>query len=347
VQRQRVLITGLSSFWGGRTAQALERLPSVEVVVGIDTEEPVLQFERTEFVRADETFSILNRLVRAIRADTVIHAGLVVDSTRIGGGRIHERNVIGTMNLLGAIEGGDSPVRALVVKSSTLVYGSSARDPTWFTETTARAGSAYTPVERSLLEAESYLRDYAEDHANVDVAVLRCANVLGPNIATPVSKALSLPLVPKMAGFDPQLQVVEEDDVVRAVCFAVQRRLDGVYNVAGDGRLPWSEIIAIAGKRAFPLPPAFTATATGPLGRLHLVDLPPELLDLLRFGRGVDNSKLKAAGFNYRYSTAGAVEHFIGAARLRRTVGETEPRYRYESDVEAFFRHSPAVVRRD
>jgi UDP-glucose 4-epimerase len=31
--------------------------------------------------------------------------------------------------------------------------------------------------------------------------------------------------------------------------------------------------------------------------------------------------------------------------RLRQTVGEVEPTYRYERDVEAFFRHSPAVVR--
>ena len=30
----RVLITGLSTYWGGRLAQALERDPDVEVIVG-------------------------------------------------------------------------------------------------------------------------------------------------------------------------------------------------------------------------------------------------------------------------------------------------------------------------
>jgi UDP-glucose 4-epimerase len=35
----------------------------------------------------------------------------------------------------------------------------------------------------------------------------------------------------------------------------------------------------------------------------------------------------------------------VEADRLRRVVGETEPTYRYQSDVESFFRHSPAVVR--
>lgn len=342
---RRVLITGLSSFWGGRIAQALEGDPSVEVIVGIDREIPVLQFDRTEFVRADESYSILARLVRATQVNTIVHAGLVVDSTRLDARRIHERNVIGTMNLLGAVGAEDSPVRAMVVKSSTLVYGSTARDPAWFTESSRRTNAAKTRVERSLLEAESYVRDFAEDHPDVKVAVLRCANVLGANITTAISKALSLPAVPKVAGFDPQLQFVEEDDVTRAMCFAVEHPLAGVYNVAGDGRLPWSEILAIAGKRPLLLPPFLTGVATGPLAQLRVADLPPELLDLLRFGRGVDNAKFKAAGFSYRFTTAGAVEHFMGAQRLRRTVGETEPHYRYESDVEAFFRHSPAVVR--
>ena len=78
---RRVLITGLSSFWGGRLAQAFERDPSVEVIVGLDTAEPVVALERTEFVRTDESYSILARLVRATQVDTVVHAALVVDSS--------------------------------------------------------------------------------------------------------------------------------------------------------------------------------------------------------------------------------------------------------------------------
>ena len=74
------------------------------------------------------------------------------------------------------------------------------------------------------------------------------------------------------------------------------------------------------------------------------VDLPPELIDLLTYGRGADNRRLKAAGFHYRYTSAGAVHAFAEAARLRRTVGRRGA-YRYERDVEQFFRHSPAVVR--
>ena len=50
---RRVLVTGLGTFWGGRLAQALEKDPDVDVIVGLDTQEPRVELERTEFVNAD------------------------------------------------------------------------------------------------------------------------------------------------------------------------------------------------------------------------------------------------------------------------------------------------------
>jgi UDP-glucose 4-epimerase len=335
---RRILITGLASFWGGRMAQAFESDPTVDVIIGLDTTEPVVALERTEFVRADDTYSILARLVRAARVDTVVHAGMVVDSTIMGDRRIHEQNVIGTLNLLAACSRGGSPVRTLVVKSSTLVYGAGPQDPYWFSEQTRRASRARTRIERSLLEVEDYLAAFAEDNPEVSVATLRFANVLGADLDTPIIRALSQRAVPRLAGFDPQLQFVSQTDVVRALHFAVDRDLRGVFNVAGEGRLPWSEITKVTGKVSLPLLPY----GAGLLGRLGL-DLPPELLDLLRYGRGVDNRALRRAGFVYTHSTLSALEEFVEEQRLKRTVGETRPTYRYESDVEMFFRHSPAV----
>ena len=93
-----------------------------------------------------------------------------------------------------------------------------------------------------------------------------------------------------------------------------------------------------------PLPFVGTNLAAEPLRRIG-VDIPPELLELLRYGRGLDNRRLKAEGFRYRHTTAGAVEAFVEANRLRSTVGGRDADYRYEEDVEQFFRHSPAVVR--
>ncbi len=41
-----------------------------------------MRLERTEYVRTDENYSILTRIVKATRVDTIVHTFLVVDSTR-------------------------------------------------------------------------------------------------------------------------------------------------------------------------------------------------------------------------------------------------------------------------
>ena len=57
-------------------------MPDVELVVGVDTREPRLPLARTEFVKADASYDILRRMVRATQVDTVLHTHLEVDSTQ-------------------------------------------------------------------------------------------------------------------------------------------------------------------------------------------------------------------------------------------------------------------------
>jgi UDP-glucose 4-epimerase len=341
----RVLVTGLSTYWGGRVAQALEHRSDVEVIVGLDSRDPRVPLERTEFVRSDSSYSILSRIVRATEIDTVVHTHLIVDSTRTSGRTLHEINVIGTMNLLAAAGAAGSPVRKMVVKGSSLVYGANFQDPNQFREDMTRTRQARTAVERSLIEVEAFLRDFAEDNPHVVVTLLRCANVLGNDLETPFARALKRRIAPEIFGFDPRVQFVHDDDVVGALMYATPRDVPGVYNLAGDGNLPWSEVCAILGRRRVALPPVLTAWAAEPARVLGLWDLPHEALMLLRYGRTIDNARYKRAGFRYRYTSAGAVEAFAQGLRLAGAVGDTHPNYRYQRDVENFFRHSPAVVR--
>jgi UDP-glucose 4-epimerase len=233
-----------------------------------------------------------------------------------------------------------------VLKSSGLIYGASERDAYFFREDMTRSSAARTNVERSLLEVEAFVRDFADDNPHIDVTMLRMANVLGNDLDTPFSLALRRPIVPEILGFDPRVQFVHADDVVSALMYAATNDVPGVYNVAGDGNLPWSEVCSIVGKRRVALPPILTGAAIEPMRILRVWDLPPEAMELLRFGRSIDNTRYQRAGFRYAYTSAGAVEAFAQGLRLAGTIGNTQA-YRYERDVEDFFRHSPAVVRPD
>src|SRR5579862_7795576 len=209
--------------------QALEGDPDTEIILGLGTKNPSVPFERAEFVRSDQTYSILSRIVKATQVDTIVHTFMIVDSTAVTQRAINEINVIGTMNLLAAAGAAGSPVRHVVVKSSTLVYGSTEKDPYTFSETAHRMTSPKTRVERSLIEAEGLVKDFAMDNPATVVTVLRFANVLGTDIRTSISKNLSRPVCPSILGFDPLIQFCEEDDVVRALEHVTRERVPGLF----------------------------------------------------------------------------------------------------------------------
>ena len=337
---RRVLITGLSSYWGGRLAQALEAFAEIEAIVGVDTQDPTRELERTEFVKVSNQHSLIQRIVQAARIDTVIDTRLVVDSTTAPRREAHENNVIGTMNVLAACAGGDSPVRKFIFKSSAHVYGCEQDDPAFFTESMSRTHRPTTSIERDIVEAEASVVDFATKNPGVDVTVLRCANVLGPDVNTAFSRMFSLPVVPMVLGFDPRTQFVHEDDIVHALEHAAIHRVPGVYNVAADGVLALSEAIGLLGKRPAPvLPPWGTGLLSGPLRSVG-VRIPDEMLNQLRFGRGVDNRRYKASGFEYGYTSRETVVALAEHLRLHPILRGVEQSYTYEGEVERFLRRS-------
>jgi UDP-glucose 4-epimerase len=343
MSRRRVLITGVSSYWGGRLAQALERDPDVEVIVGVSPEDPTCELTRTEYVRVGTQHALLKRIVQAAVIDTVIDTRLIVDSALASTRAAHENNVIGTMNVLAACGGPDSPVRKVVFKSSAHYYGCERDDPAYFTEEMERPHPPRTPIETDIVEAERAVDAFAGRNRDVTVCVLRFANALGPDIATSHSALFALPAVPSILGFDPRYQLIAEDDISGVLAHAARHDLPGVYNAAGDGVLALSEIASLLGKPLAPLlPPWGTGIAAAALRRAG-VKLPPEMLQQLRYGRGLDNRRLKASGYAFRATTRETVQAFAEHLRvrgLRPAVGEG---YQYERDVEEFLRWSPAV----
>ena len=316
--RQRVLITGISRFWGSELAQRLETNPDVEQVVGLDVREPTADLRRTDFVRADIRHSLVGKLIRALGIDTVVHASLIVDPRRTSPRVAHETNVIGTMNLMAACSGPDSPVRRLVVKSSTAIYGSQPDDPSFWTEEMTRRSPAGDAFSRDIVEVETYVRDFALRRSEASVTVLRMANVLGPLLQTPFQALFTLPVVPTVLGFDPRIQFLHEEDAVEALYRATVEDHPGVFNVAGPGVVILSQALRIMGRRSAPvIPPVGGALATAALKRFGVIDWPPHLLRLIQYGRIADIRRLREEfGLEPRYSSRATVEDFARRHRL-------------------------------
>jgi UDP-glucose 4-epimerase len=342
----RVLITGVSTYWGGRLAQALERDHEVETIIGVSPDDPSCPLERTEYVRVGLHHALLRRIVHAAEIDTVVDTRLVVDSLQAPPRVAHEANVIGTMNILAACGGPDSPVRKFVFKSSAHYYGCERDDPAFFTEGMRRPHPPRTRLESDIVEAEKAVEGFAERNPEVAVTVLRFCNALGPDQRTSHTELFKLPALPSILGFDPRYQFIHEDDLVGVLRFAAENDVAGVYNAAADGVLALSEVASLLGRPLAPiLPPWGTSLGAAAL-RAAGIRLPDEVLNQLRYGRGQDNRKLKGAGYNFGYTSREAVLKHAEALRvrgLRRDEGEP---YRYEREVEEFLRWSPSVRRK-
>jgi UDP-glucose 4-epimerase len=339
---RRILITGLASVWGGRLAHQLESDPEVETVVGIDTADPQHELERTEFVRTPPEPKPLARIIRAAGIDTVVETTLVGDGRGLSSGRTRAIDLQATMSLLEAAA--RSGVSKVVVKSSAEYYGSGRDAPAFFTEDTPPLRRPRTPVQRELARVERALREYGDEHRDTTVTVLRCASTVGGGLRSAQLSLLSLPVIPGILGFDPRWQFVHEDDVVGALAHAVAQSLPGAYNVAGDGVLALSEVAGLLSKPLLPvLPPWGTLFTAGQVRRLG-IPVPVGLLRELRYGRGLDNRKLKASGYLLRYTSRETVLKLRSQQRLRPLLGSGQPDgYRYEPEVEEFLRRSPSV----
>src|ERR1700737_1301348 len=71
---QRVMITGVTGWLGGRLARRLVRQPGIETIVGADSAPPRVRAHGIEFVRLPTEPAPLRAILEAARIDTVVEA---------------------------------------------------------------------------------------------------------------------------------------------------------------------------------------------------------------------------------------------------------------------------------
>ena len=93
----------------------------------------------------------------------------------------------------------------------------------------------------------------------------------------------------------------------------------GIYNVVGRGVLPLSTLLALAGKRALPLPPQLLYRLASYPARGQTGDLPAGFFDYLRYLWVADGERGWQAFGEPVYSTKEAWIAFVSSRRMRRS----------------------------
>ena len=324
---KRIAITGISSHWGAELARRLERDPEVEYIAGIDSRPPAAELARTDYIEADVRSAVLSRLLPSTGADTVVHCGILLYPEP---GRppkaLHEINVIGTLQLLAACERTETLER-VVVRGSAAIYGCEAAVPFAYTEDLARRMPMRTRFQRDVSELEEYFDNFARRHPELTCCMLRYQPEIGPALDAPLVRYLTLPIVPVQLGFDPRLQLLHADDATGALEAAVHSPVRGPVNVAPSGSVSLSRLLRIMRRPTLPIPhPLFEPAMERVARRLGAGALLQDGVRLLRYGRGVDNRRMREElSYEPRFDATAAVRDFAREAEGRRLGPSLHP----------------------
>lgn len=314
-----IAVTGAASFLGRNLVGLLEEDARVRRIVSVDIEAPRTAGQKTRIYDVDLTHPSaedrVGEIFAAERVDTVVHLAFLASPTHAVAWA-HELESVGTMHVLNASRRVN--VRKIVMRSHALLYGAYPTNPNFLTENHPLRARLNEPFLSDKIDAERDVLKYANEGTGRIVTVLRTAHVLGPTVQSYLTRYLSRRVVPVILGFDPLWQLLHEADAVAAFKLAVDRDAPGVFNVVGDGVLPLSTLIKLAGRIALPVPRAVAVPLVSALWLGQLAESPATLLDYLQYLCVADGERAKRLlGFSPAYTTREALLDFASAQHLR------------------------------
>jgi len=290
----RIAVTGAAGPVGRRVCGLLLRDPEVECVVAIDRQRIHLPTgsdrSRLEVRRVHLRDADLDRLFDGV--DAVLH---LAGSDPLEGTPA-DHDLATTARVLAAVE--HSGVGQLVVRTTAAVYGAWPDNPLPITESAELRPNDETPWVLVRAGIEERVREFADAHPDVAVAVLRPCVTVSEDGPDELGRVLGAARLVTAAEGGPPAQFVHADDVAAAVDVVRRARATGAYNVAPDGALEAERIRALVGGSPRLGLPGWLARRLTDLGwRYQLAPTPPGFVPFVTEAWVVANDRLKALGW--------------------------------------------------
>lgn len=309
-----VLVTGVADFWGRRVAGRLMEDDQVQVI-GTDREPLEMNLDRLDFIQTDVRNPLLVELLQEEHVDTVVH--LQFRESPSPSESTFDQNVMGAAKLLAACA--EAGVRKVVAMSNLMVYGAHPDNAMFLREDHPLEGAKKYGYIRDWIEVEAYCASYRNQNPERVTTVLRFGHIVGPKVDSPMTRFLREEEALVLLGFDPMLQIIHEEDVVRALVHATLNDLDGVFNVAPEKGMPLWKTLGLASKIPLPVlhPLAYWSTSGG---AHRLAPLP---LDHLRYPCMGDMTRMsQVMNFVPHYTPEETVREFAAQQRTHKLLGK-------------------------
>ncbi|WP_434048682.1 MULTISPECIES: NAD-dependent epimerase/dehydratase family protein [Sorangium] len=314
-----VALTGAASFLGRNLIGILEEDPRIARVVAIDIKPPDTGGSKLRLHTIDLTAPAseerIAEVLAAEQVDTLVHLCFLSSPTPATAWA-HELESVGTMHLLhGARQAG---LRKLILWSQTILYGAHPTNPNFLTEKHPLRADPEERFFADKMAAEREFNAFGARTKGTTVTILRTAPILGPTVQNYITRFLARRLVMTMLGFDPLWQFIHEVDAIAAFKLAIDSDFPGTFNIVGDGVLPLSTIVRLAGRTPFPVLHSAAGPLVSALWAAHAAIAPPSFLQYLRYVCVADGEKAaRVMGFRPVYTTREALLDYTNAQRLR------------------------------
>lgn len=275
----KVLITGASGAIARLVAGAIS--PKTELV-GVDPRPaPSSSHFPGEFIVADYHSRKLDEVFKKHTFDAVLHLGRIRESQKYSPQYRFQMNVIGTQKLLDLCRA--TQVKNLIVLSTYHVYGAHKHNPLLLTEDSPLRASQGFPELADAVELDHAATTFMWKHREVRTTILRPVNIIGKHVRNTICSLLRSGICPKIIGFDPLMQFMDEKDTARALILALENEIPGVFNVAGEGVIAYSHAIRHAQAMAIPIPPLVSAGFVRLLDDISGFGFPPYLMEYFKY----------------------------------------------------------------
>jgi len=280
-----VLVTGICGRLGKRLARALHRQCRV---IGLDRRPFHDRPADIEHHQVDLR-SVRAREVFGDGVSAVVHLGVDHDP-HADSAEHHTSNVTGVQKLFEHVE--HFGIKKVVMLSSANVYGPRPDNPQFLNEDAPLLGAGPFSQIRDLVELDMGSQAYFWRLPEVATVILRPAHILG-TVRNAPSNYLRLAVVPTLLGFDPMIQAVHQDDVVRAIMLALAPSARGVYNVAGPAPVPLSRVLELLERATVAVPHTVARLGVERLFRLRVTSFPAPELDFIRYVCMIDDARAR------------------------------------------------------
>lgn len=305
---KKVLITGVSGYIGGALCRVLEHTAWCARVDGCDIRAPLDKLDKVHYRELDINDPDLAGWVADCAPDVVLHLAFVLNPMH-DEARMRRINVGGTRAVLQAAAAAGT--RQVMVASSGTAYGAWPDNPVPLRETDPIRPHPGFQYAREKAEVETICADFMEAHPEVVFSIIRPCVLYGPNVHNYLSRLLTgMPTVVGLAGYDPDLQFVHEDDVSRAIVAILEQEARGAFNIAPPDTLTMEETLGMTGKRVVRLPEWVLAPLADLLWRfrINVLGAPASFLDFMRYPWVLDPGRLmEELGFEFRYTSREAL----------------------------------------